>query len=169
MNTNTTIKNPVTKKIMNEDHILWTLEHKKGKFGSISYARTAKVKKNSPCIVKHTTASGVRFGVNYDNLQAVKDKRESGELPAENCGLKGMEWVKFPYLAKNIKTESLQIAINPTEKSKYNVSWTVNGVPCTYDAIEEYLYSSEKKSDKDKDKVKLDVFRVKLDDVLEIA
>lgn len=49
-----------------------------------------------------------RAGVNYDNIAAVKEDRASGELPAENAGLNGVEWVAFPHLLRGIKSGKYQ-------------------------------------------------------------
>jgi hypothetical protein len=46
-----------------------------------------------------------RIGVDYDRQEPVIEARESGELPAENQGLKGMEWKQFPFLLKSTKNE----------------------------------------------------------------
>lgn len=72
----------------------------------LEWTRNLPCLKTSGCqdtIVKSTRMVG-RIGVEYDNLAAVQEKRENGELPAENQGLNGMEWIEKPYLLRAIKS-----------------------------------------------------------------
>ena len=39
----------------------------------------------------------------YDNKASVKEARQNGDLPSENQGLKGMEWVEYPIVKKSVK------------------------------------------------------------------
>jgi len=50
------------------------------------------------------TRMNVRIGIENDTREAVKAARESGDRPAENQGLSGLEWVKAPFLLRSIKS-----------------------------------------------------------------
>ena len=73
-----------------------TLTSRKGQIVTIQTTRAMKVRKGQDPIQKSSEFQ-CRVGVNYDNIQAVKDKRAEGILPAENAGLPWGEWVDFPY------------------------------------------------------------------------
>ena len=70
---------------------------RKGQIVTIGTKRPMKVKKGMPEIIKHSEFQA-RVGVNYDNIGAVKEKRENGELPSENQGLPWGSWEIFPYV-----------------------------------------------------------------------
>jgi len=71
----------------------------RGQIVTILIGRDAKVRKGETPIQKFSHMQ-VRVGVNYDNIAAVKEKRESGELPAENAGRAWGVYVPglFPYV-----------------------------------------------------------------------
>jgi hypothetical protein len=73
---------------------------KKGQIATITTTRPMKVRKGQPVITKTSTFQ-TRIGVDYDNIKSVKEKRESGDLPEENQGLKYGEWHIFPYIIKH--------------------------------------------------------------------
>lgn len=90
-----------------------------------------------------------RIGVEYDNLSAVQAKRESGDLPVQNQGLNGMEWVEAPYLLKAIKSGRYLIRLyNGTSASVHpEVHFFVNGIEVEKDELfsrAQYLLASEK-------------------------
>lgn len=73
------------------------LMSRKGQIVTLVTERPLKVRKNQEAITKRSEFQ-CRVGVTYDNIQAVKDKRATGELPAVNAGLPWGEWVDFPYV-----------------------------------------------------------------------
>ena len=75
-----------------------------------------------------------------------------------------MEWVQYPYIAKATKTGKLQLAVNPNKNTKYVSKWYMNGVEVEKKDIESYLYASEKNSGGKS----VDVFRIGLENVIEI-
>lgn len=74
-----------------------TLLSRKGQIVTVKTQRPMKMRKGQAQVTKYSEFQ-CRVGVNYDNIQAVQDKRESGELPAENAGLPWGEWALFPYV-----------------------------------------------------------------------
>jgi hypothetical protein len=79
-------------------------------------------------IVKHSVYVG-KAGIDYDNRAAVKEARESGDLPAENQGLNGKEWVEFPIILRGIRSGTLMVAITPSNAPTHRVRtvFTRNG------------------------------------------
>lgn len=73
------------------------LMSRKGQIVTLVTERNMKVRKNQQPIRKLSEFQ-CRVGVNYDNIKAVKEKRETGELPEKNAGLPWGEWVEFPYV-----------------------------------------------------------------------
>lgn len=130
---------------------LTTLLSKKGQFINVVYEKPIKQLKGSPHtkVTKEVSLVG-RAGVTYDNIQNVKDKRESGELPAENTGLKWGEWLPggFPYLIKH-KDElyaRITLGTNNTPKATYRI----DGKPVTQKEALAYALASEKPKDDEK-------------------
>ena len=74
-----------------------TLLSRKGQIVTVETERPMKVRKGQEAVTKRSEFQ-CRVGVNYDNIKAVQEKRESGELPRENAGLPWGEWALFPYV-----------------------------------------------------------------------
>ena len=133
---------------MNKNEIITKALSKKGQFASIEYKRACKVKKDAPNIYKVTQAYNVRIGAQYDAMQAVKEARADGTLPAENQGLNGLQWVQYPVILQSIKsgTEMLRIetAKNSTFKTQYYIANGEELQEVTKEQIQDYLYASEK-------------------------
>lgn len=122
---------------------------KKGQFASAEWSRPCKTLKScNHEIVKRTKASNIRIGANYENLQTTKDGRADGTLPSENQGLRGLEWVNFPVVLKNPKTDRQFIRLETAKNSKFITQYFIDGQETTKDEIETYLRASEKSSGK---------------------
>ena len=80
--------------------ILQLLNKKRGTIATLTTLRAMKVRKDKEPIQKLSTFQA-RVGVEYDNIQAVKDKRASGELPAENAGLPWGQWYDYPHIIEH--------------------------------------------------------------------
>lgn len=136
-----------------------TLKSKKGQFTRAAWVRDCKVKVGAPSIRKATVMT-VRAGIEYDNMKVVKDKRESGELPAENAGLPWGEWEVYPYL---IQHHGIRYArLYPMASSNTQVAYFMDGKERTFEEVEQYLLASEKR------KQKGDCITVKLADLVEL-
>lgn len=135
----------------------------KGQFSRIVWSRNCKVKKGAPEIKKTTYAHVGRLGLVFNNLASVKQKRASGELPAENTGLPAWaEWVKFPHLIRNKKSGQLYLRIYPMHGTK-KVSFEIDGKEVDEKEIQDYLGAQEKV-----DKSDLDCQIVKVEDITDI-
>lgn len=120
------------------------LAQKTGQIITLETSRPVKVKKGQPQIQK-TSIFQARVGVNYDNMQAVKTKRATGELPEENQGLaESLEWIQFPILLKNTKTgkEFLRVSkLNSSNTPK--TIFTQNGIEIDRETVKKVAYASE--------------------------
>lgn len=83
--------------------MLQTLLNRKGQIATITTERALRVRKGHDPITKISTFQ-CRVGVDYDNIQTVREKRESGELPEENAGLPWGRWINFPYVIEHSGT-----------------------------------------------------------------
>jgi hypothetical protein len=74
----------------------------KGQSLSLKYKRPLKTyKKLGPINLVKEVSMVCRAGCEYDNIKAVQEKRESGELPQENAGLPYGKWVVYKYLIEH--------------------------------------------------------------------
>lgn len=134
---------------------------KNGQIATITTKRAMKVKKGQPMVEKESTFQ-CRLGINYDNLSSVIVKRESGELPEENQGLKYGKWFKFPFLIEF--KEELQLRCNSFKSSvPKETVYSINGVEISKDLAQQYCLASEFKS-----KVG-DVFNIKLSSIVRLV
>lgn len=128
-------------------NIIETALNKRGQFASAEWSRPCKTLKSCEHeIVKKTIANNVRIGANYENLQTTVQGRANGTLPTENQGLKGLEWVAFPIILRNPKTDRQFIRLETARNSKFKTQYFIDGHETTKAEIEHYLQASEKKS-----------------------
>lgn len=134
---------------------------KNGQIATITTKRAMKVKKGQPMVEKESTFQ-CRLGINYDNLSGVIVKRESGELPEENQGLRYGKWFKFPFLIE-FKDE-LQLRCNSFKSSvPKETIYRVNGVEIDADEAKSYCLASEFRNTIG------DVFNIKLSSIVKLA
>jgi hypothetical protein len=132
---------------------------KKGQIVTLTTERNMKVRKGQEPIQKRSTFQ-CRVGVNYDNIQAVKDKRESGELPPVNQGLPWGNWAVFPHLIEHkgeyyLRCTVLRNNFTPT------VNFTRNGnLISREDAVVSCLASEFKANDDN------EVFTIKVSSIV---
>ena len=139
---------------------------KKGNFSSYVTVRPLKTLKSfDGKIEKLTRAKNIMIGAAYDNRQVVIEARANGELPSENQGLNGKEWVQYPILLKSLYNGKELIRVNVLNNSKFESQYFLNGQPIEYEQIEQYLYSSEKKNSNNEPRV---VFDIAVDNIIEL-
>ena len=139
---------------------------KKGNFSSYTTLKTCKTLKSfEGKIEKLTRAKNIMIGAAYDNRQAVIEARANGELPSENQGLNGREWVQYPILLRSLVNGKELIRVNVLNNSKFESQYFLNGQPIEYEQIEQYLQSSERKRPSDKP---LTVFDITVDNIIEL-
>jgi hypothetical protein len=134
----------------------------KGQFVAMRTIRSLKVKKGCAEILKDSTFT-CRVGVNYDNIANVQEKRESGELPAENAGLPWGEWFLFPHIIAHKGNHYFRCTAVHNDNQIPKVIYTRNGVVITKEEAKADSYASEFG-----DREERDVFTVKIESILEV-
>lgn len=112
-----------------------------GQLVSVCWSRPVKVKKGSPAFTKHCRLV-CRAGVQYDKMKAVREKRESGELPAENAGLPWGEWDVYPYVISHKGAKYLRFSFMPNNYPQVEYRNEANEVVSS-DVVKPYAYASE--------------------------
>jgi hypothetical protein len=134
---------------------------RKGQIVTLVTERPLKVRKNQEQITKRSTFQ-CRVGVVYDNIQAVKDKRADGTLPAENAGLPWGEWVEFPYVIAH-KGEYYLRCTMLRNAHRVAPTYTRGGVEITREEAQIAALASEFREGDDND-----VFNVKVSSIREV-
>lgn len=99
---------------------------KNGTFMSMTYEKDVPVKSAyKGTVIYRKTTIVVRCGVEYDNISAVKDKRNNGQLPHENEGLPWGRWKEYPYFIEHNGKVYLRCATVNGNKAKS--SYYMNG------------------------------------------
>ena len=119
-----------------------------------------KYEKQGIHVGKQTKITMSRLGVGYDNMKTVQEKRENGDLPEINQGLKGVKWLRYPYTLISVKTQKVLLRVSLCKDSKITTKWVLNGEPATYEQVEPYLLASEKRKNN-----KPDVINVKIENI----
>lgn len=123
------------------------LTNKKGSNLSAVWRRPVKTKKACTDIIEKETTIICRGGIEYDNTVAVQDKRDAGELPAENAGLpEWQEWVNYPTILRHKGNGTLYARFFPAAgiPFKPKTRFFKNGVEVAKSDVEDVLLASEK-------------------------
>ena len=114
---------------------------KKGTIHTITYAKELKTRKGvEDTVMKVVTTQG-RFGVKYDNIQAVKEARENGTAIAgsmPDC----LKW-ENDYIIKNEKTGKYQLRVTRVHNNPVKTVYLKNGVPVEKSEVEPLCLKSE--------------------------
>ncbi len=135
---------------------------RKGQIVTVEFSRPLKTRKEFAAmhIEKHCLLQA-RAGINYDNMNSVIEKRESGDLPAVNAGLPWGVWKVFPHIIEHKGSDYLRFATLPNGKNER--SFTLNGKPVTMEEIKPFCLASEFT-----ERAEMDVFTVKAENVKDI-
>jgi hypothetical protein len=87
-----------------------------------------------------------RIGINYDNMAAVQDKRENGELPAENAGLPWGKWSEYPWLIEHKDKHYVRLYNGTSASVKPEVHFFKSGVETTLREIEPAYFKAMDKA-----------------------
>lgn len=140
---------------------LQTLLSRKGQIVTLVTERDCKVRKGMDPVRKRSEFQ-CRVGVNYDNIQAVKDKRADGTLPAENAGLPWGQWVEFPYVIEHKGEYYVRCTVLRNNFRKA-ATYSVHGDEITKEQAQIMCLASEFREGDDND-----VFNIKLSSVVEV-
>lgn len=115
---------------------------KTGQICSVTWRRSCKVRVGCPFAIEKEVTATVRAGINYDNLATVKEKREIGDLPSHNPGLKWGKWLVFPYVIEHKGNNYFRFY--PFTGGKVVTQYFRDGERVEFEQIEQFLLSSEK-------------------------
>lgn len=147
---------------INNEVLMSRILSKKGQIATITTSRAMKTRKGMDAIIKTSTFQ-TRLGIDYNNLSKVVVKREAGDLPAENQGLKYGEWAIFPFLIR-VK-DTLQLRCNSFNSSFNTITeYTCNGAVIDRDTVKERCLASEFRAGGAGD-----VFNIKMDSIINLV
>ena len=149
--------------MMNLDEIKTAIHsHNKGSFTTIETCKTLKTKKAyaDKSIVKVSRMTG-RFGVDYNHISKVQQKRESGELPKEPQRLPYGHWIPGweGYLIEYNGMIYLRVATSP---NKTKSTYIINGVVSTEENAKKLCLASEFSKNRP------DVINIKVENIVSI-
>lgn len=139
----------------------------KGSIHTITYSKQLKTRKGVADVITKRSETQGRFGVDYDNIKTVYQARNTGELPTENAGLSGMEWVEdgFPYFLKSQKTGKIQLRVSRVNSGNNKTTYYKNGVECQKADVEALCLKSEFPDYKKDDKVPHPIFNIGIEKI----
>jgi hypothetical protein len=136
----------------------------KGQFVVIRTVRDLKVYKGTVGHYEKDSTFTARIGVNYDNIGAVKEKRETGELPEENAGLPWGTWLIFPYIIAHKGNHYVRCtSVNGNAACVPTVRWLKDGVEISKETAMAVCTSAETG-----EKEERDVFTIKVESITHI-
>ena len=107
------------------------MNERKGAFTAMEWQKELPVRANFKNTFKVTkvTKGVVRFGVQYDNIKNVQEKRENGVLPTQNAGLTWGEWSIYPYFIKHKGADYVRCSLS--KNNPIVTQYFINGRPAT--------------------------------------
>jgi hypothetical protein len=114
----------------------------------VEWERPCTTFKGVSCVITKRVKMIGRIGIEYDNQKKVIEARQEGSLPVENQGLRGMEWVEYPWLIRSIKSRKLYLRLykGTSDKIKPSVSFFKDGIEVPKETIQHYLTAKELQS-----------------------
>jgi len=116
----------------------------------LEWLRPCKTRKGVSVQIEKSVRMIGRMGIDYNNMAAVQDKRESGELPADPQPLPWGKWAIFPFLIEHKGQFYVRLYNGTSDKVHPEVHFFMNGVECSKDDIAPFVLASEL-SEKDGD------------------
>lgn len=116
-----------------------------GAMRSMVWERPLKTKKSAGnnYVVKRTHASGIRFGISYDNMASTKEGRENGTKPIANAGLIGRTWIRPNVLLKSEKSGNTLVRCSMGKSSTFDTEYFLNGRKVDKEVIAPFVLKSE--------------------------
>ena len=101
-----------------------------GTYSHIIWEKALPVRKTFPgiTVVKRTSGT-VRTGINYNNLQSVRLKRENGILPEQPQSLPWGEWLTYPHFIQHKGNKYLRVSLD--SRNRLESEYFINGVRAT--------------------------------------
>ena len=140
-----------------------TFFNTRGQFVKVAFATEKKPAAAHRGVVLRKETRGVfRAGINYANLNSVREAIENGER-GEVQPLPWGRWVQFPYTIEH--NGSMYLRLYPAKGAKLDVTYYVNGQSVDKDEFRSYLTPSEQRRPEDE----LLCFTIKADNVISIG
>lgn len=117
-------------------------KYPKGSIHNVTWCKALKTRKNVTAKVEKITEMQCRFGIEYDNIKAVKNARENGELPAVNQGLPWGEWEEYPYFIAHKGTDYMRLYTTHSN-NKAVEKYFVDGVETNKETVKAMCLKSE--------------------------
>ncbi len=136
-------KAKILKRSMEIQEIKSILGNRKGQNVKAIWGKTMKTRKGITHIVEKLTSLVVRAGIDYDNMGLVQEKREAGELPAENAGLPWGQWAEFPFHIEHKGTDYARFYPASGLEFTPKVEYYLDGLQVEKSAIVEFCLASE--------------------------
>jgi hypothetical protein len=151
---------------MKYENVKRIAETNKAGFHSAVWERPLKTRAahKDKYIVKRTYGTALRFGVNYDAMGAVQEKREKGDLPTENQGLIGRHWIIPNVILESDKTGKKLLRVSLAKNSTMETQYFLNGRPVQKSEIEQYVLKSEVENKHQN----MEVFDIGIDNIISI-
>jgi hypothetical protein len=150
---------------MNANEIIEQIESRKGRHVLVTWQRVAKSFKGCSLLIVKRTSAWVRSGIEYGNLGVVKEAIAL-DLRGPVEPLPWGEWVKYPFIIGHKGMEYVRLYSASFDNLVPQVEWSINGRPSTYESVEQYLLSSERRKGEDDKPL---CFTVKAESVIAIA
>jgi hypothetical protein len=115
-----------------------------------TWVRPMKVRKGVEAVIEKKTSAIIRTGVDYDNIQTVKEGRADGTLPEKNEGLPWGQWATFPYHITHKDTDYLRLYPASGLEFKPEVHYILNGQEVGKEIVEPLCLASEFKVNEEK-------------------
>lgn len=115
---------------------------KKGNgFVGITYVGIVRMKKTGNPLIGHDvtkiTNANYAFGNSYANSVGNRATKEQGEkVKYESEGLKGFEWIDYPYTMRNLKSGETYVRFYLKDGATPNTAYFVDGKPATKEQID---------------------------------
>ena len=107
------------------------------------WTRPCKTRKGTPAIITKAVRMVGRMGVEYDNLGAVQEKRDNGELPAVNAGLPWGQWSEYPWLIEHKGKHYLRLYNGTSKLTTVKATFYMDGIEAEKDRVAPFLLASE--------------------------
>jgi hypothetical protein len=108
------------------------------------WKRQLKTKSGVTDIIEKQTTATIRIGVKYDNMASVQAKRQSGELPRQNQGLKGFTWILDGYTVRSVSTGKQYLRLTSDSFSHVpQVQFYRNGKPVSFESVKTDIYAKD--------------------------
>ena len=116
----------------------------KGQNVYVEWTRDAKTRKAFDVTIRKHVRAGVRYGIDYSHVSSVRDAIADGSRD-EVGPLPWGQWRsgRVNQIIDHNGKEYVRLAVGTFANMKRTVSWELNGMPSSFEAVKPYLLASE--------------------------